>query len=338
MSNQHACDTRSGGNAMIPFLSPEAPAMSFCSGSLRLMALGIVLCLSLAGTTAGQSPGSAPSAIPDCRIRLVEHVVIASDRAGLLASLPFKEGDRAEAEMVVAALADTLPAAQLRLAEAKAQSDVEVRLHQVEQEMAQTELKKSEEANAKAQASSRAVIAVPELELVKLRLTIRKAELDIEKATHDLLLFRKECEVAEAEVEALRLKAPFAGIVNRSFRSVGEVIKPGDPVIELVNPEKLRIEGRIPWALLPQVEVGQSVRILPQRDDGVVASGTELPRTSGSNASLVKGTIGFIDATSDPVTHETRFWLDLPAGPSWLRPGLRAIVVLPETPVAVSSP
>jgi multidrug efflux pump subunit AcrA (membrane-fusion protein) len=308
----------------------------------------LALSLGIYSASSAQTSAPLPTAIDDCRIRLVEQVVIASDRSGLLVALPFSEGERVAAASIVARMADALPAAQLRLAQAKASSDVIIRQHRVELEMAQTELQKSEEANAKAKASSRTVIAVPELELVKLRLTIRKAELEIERATHELEVATKECALAQAEVDALQLKAPFAGIVNRCYRSVGEVIKPGDPVVEIVNPDKLRIEGRIPWAMLPLVQVGQSVRVSPQlepssRKPGKLKSAPQAPLENHSaegsaETPSVSGVIGFIDATSDPVTHETRFWVEVRSGSAWLRPGLRARVEPVEQPVAAVSP
>ncbi|ODA29185.1 hypothetical protein A6X21_09635 [Planctopirus hydrillae] len=282
--------------------------------------------------------------IEDCRIRLVEHVIIASDRSGLLLTLPFSEGQRVSADAVVGRIVDTLPAAQLRLAEAKASSDVNIRQHRVELEMAQTELLKSEEANAKAKASSRTVIAVPELELVKLRLSIRKAELEIEKATHELEVAKKECDLARAEVEALLLKAPFSGVINRCYRSVGEVIKPGDPVVEIVNPERIRIEGRIPWEMLSLVRVGQTVKISPQPQTQLKTSAaTTVPPTPSivkheGEEIATRAVIGFIDATSDPVTQETRFWVETRAENAWLRPGLRVRLELLEANEPVAHP
>lgn len=282
--------------------------------------------------------------IEDCRIRLVEHVIIASDRSGLLLTLPFSEGQRVSADSVVGRIVDTLPAAQLRLAEAKASSDVNIRQHRVELEMAQTELLKSEEANAKAKASSRTVIAVPELELVKLRLSIRKAELEIEKATHELEVAKKECDLARAEVEALLLKAPFSGVINRCYRSVGEVIKPGDPVVEIVNPDRIRIEGRIPWEMLSLVQVGQAVKVTPQPQSQLKTSAaTTVDQTlsivkNEGEKMAIKASIGFIDATSDPVTQETRFWVETRAENAWLRPGLRVRVELLEANEPVALP
>ena len=50
---------------------------------------------------------------------------------------------------------------------------------------------------------------------------------------------------AEAMIERRKLKAPFRGVVNQVIREAGEWVNAGDPVVHLVQMDRLRVHGRI---------------------------------------------------------------------------------------------
>jgi RND family efflux transporter MFP subunit len=120
----------------------------------------------------------------------------------------------------------------------------------------------------------------------------QQAENDFKRAT-DLLgqkiLSQSEFDAAQsrfrvaeaAEVEArtmlnyTKISAPFAGIITRKFADVGDLAMPGKPILQMENPETLRLEADVPEALIGNVKLGDklSVRIAAVAGnlDGAVA-------------------------------------------------------------------
>ena len=68
-------------------------------------------------------------------------------------------------------------------------------------------------------------------------------------------------DLALAQLKTYRLRAPFDGIVTRRFKQKGEAIRQGDPVIELIDISRMKVEGRIPLAQAIRLRPGQNVRV-----------------------------------------------------------------------------
>lgn len=137
--------------------------------------------------------------------------------------------------------------------------------------------------------------------------------------THELL--------AEAQVQAQRrtIRSPVAGIVkNLRFHTIGGVIGPGDPIMEIVPAnEDLVIEAR----LLPQdiglVEVGQPVRIKVSAYDF-----TRFGTLSGVLSFVAADSVN--DADGKPFfqayVRPERTYLGATSGDMPIRPGMTATV------------
>lgn len=261
--------------------------------------------------------------LPECRIVLIRQVTLACDRSGVVKSVAFQEGDAVEAKQQVVLIADEVARANLAVAEKKASNDVDVRFNQKARDVAEAEYQKNVEANEKAATKSKGegkqtVVAVSLLEIEKLKLAAQKAVLSIEQAESELALNKLNAEQARAELATYSVIAPFAGVVTRVYKHAGEAVRQGDPILELVNIDRVRIEGRVPLNEVRAVKLKQKVRVKLNDPD------FELPEESLE----FEGQVTFVDVTVDPVTRETRVWAEVENRDNILRAGLMADMVI----------
>jgi len=80
-----------------------------------------------------------------------------------------------------------------------------------------------------------------------------KYERDAAKANYELI---------NARYERTFIKAPFAGIVDRKFAEMGELVLPGSPVVSLVNMFRIKIEAGVPENYVNHVKRGDSVKVI----------------------------------------------------------------------------
>lgn len=257
--------------------------------------------------------------IANCRISLIDQAVLACDRPGILKTIECKEGMEVVSKQVVAVIADDVARATLAVAEMKAKNDVDVRFSEKASELAAIEYRKSFEANAKGREVGLVPVAVTEVN--KLELAAQKAVLAIEQAKRELELNKLEAEVARAELATLSVVADFDGVVTRVFKKRGEAVRQGDPIVEVINTGRVKIEGRIGLSDLHLARQGERVKVrlsIPELDPS-------------ENQEWFEGHLTFVDQTSDPVTRETRVFAEVKNRNNILRAGLMAELIL-ESP------
>lgn len=259
--------------------------------------------------------------IGDCRIVLIDQVTLACDRPGILKMVECKEGQTVEAGQRLALIADDVARANLAVAERKGSNDVEVRFQRKASEIADVEYRKNADANKKAVEAGRG-IPIASLDVEKLRLAAEKAVLSIEEAEQNLAVSKLNADVARAELATYLVTAEFAGIVTRVYRKKGEAVRQGDPIVEVVNPGRVRVEGRIGLQHLKYARQGAKVKVKLAIPDLDLAEERE----------EFEGHIVFVDLTADPVTHETRVFAEVNNRDNILRAGLVAEMIL--TPAA----
>ena len=270
-----------------------------------------------AGDKAAPPQKPAVIRISDCRIVLIDHVTLACDRPGILKAVECKEGQRVMARQDLILIADDVARANLAVADRKGGSDVEVRFHKKASELAEVEYKKNAEANQKAVDAGKGAPVAP-LEVEKLRLTAEKAVLSIEQAEHELAVNKLNADVTRAELATFSVKAEFEGVVTRVYRKKGEAVHQGDPIVELINPDRVRIEGRIGLSQLRFARQGGRVKVKLSVPD------LDLPEEREE----FEGRITFVDLVSDPVTHETKVFAEVLNRDNILRAGLMAEMTL----------
>lgn len=86
------------------------------------------------------------------------------------------------------------------------------------------------------------------------------AKQDLDKATAALKTARARKEAAEAGLEQAeeqlgytRITAPYTGIVTERHVQVGEIARPGTPLISGISLDKLRVRADVPQSLIPSI-------------------------------------------------------------------------------------
>jgi RND family efflux transporter MFP subunit len=128
----------------------------------------------------------------------------------------------------------------------------------------------------------------------------------VTQAEFDAAQARQRVAVAAvAEAETLktytRVRAPFGGTVVRKLAEVGDLAAPGRPLIELEDPNTLRLEADVPEKLQPRIQPGAHLAV---RLDA-------LP-------SPIEGTVSEVAPAADPGSRTFRVKVDLPPAPGLL--------------------
>ncbi|MBI5276170.1 MAG: HlyD family efflux transporter periplasmic adaptor subunit [Burkholderiales bacterium] len=221
-----------------------------------------------------------------------EYVYVASSVAGRLQRLDVAAGQQVTAGKVLFALdAEAERAAReearARLASAtsqarntdkgKRQTEVEVQLAQLRQARSQVELARKDFDRKQELVPTG---AVSRADFDEARTALQQAQARVEELSAAVQVARLPARVderaaAEAQVEAARQQlratewreqqmqqpAPVAGIVSDTFFRAGEFVNAGQPVLALLPPGQVKARFYVPQAELPQVTLGQAVRL-----------------------------------------------------------------------------
>jgi RND family efflux transporter MFP subunit len=250
----------------------------------------------------------------ECLIKAVKTARLATDRPGVLAAVEPKEGDSVREGQIVARLMDEVAKASFEVAKLVADDHVEIeyarKLHAVDA----AEYDKDLEANRQH------LNTVPDMELRRAKLAMEKSRLSIDKAEHERDVNKLKADQAKAELETFHIVAPFDGVVTRIQKYRGEAVRQGDPILEVVNPNVVHVEGRVSEKEIWNVKVGSPVIVnLSVRDADLQVE-----------KQTFRGRIGFVDVVASDSSFETRVWAEIPNPNNVLRPGLRATMkILP---------
>jgi multidrug resistance efflux pump len=213
----------------------------------------------------------APAAtIPHCLVSVIDDVQVPAQESGLLQAVHIEDGTLVKKGELIAQIDDRQPKLQRYAAEmerdaalAKASDDIEVRFALASLEVANADLASSDSINAQTPGG------VPASEVRKLRLTKRRAELQIDKSKLDLSVAKMTAEVndaavksAEHTIERRRIAAPMDGVVVARLKQTGEWINAGEAVARLVRMDTLKVEGLLSAAdFNPSELIEQPVRV-----------------------------------------------------------------------------
>ncbi len=325
------------GSAVAPALTAEA---ELAQAELRSARGGTVLELDaepMREVRAGEVLG---------RVRAESPSVVAAELAALRAEL---DALRVGREPVIAGRRLALDAERLRLEwmrERTALAALRVELLQAETDFArQTSLRARSVATEEAYDNARLlrerlVAQVAEQErLVAALAPATSAESGAPGADAALAAALRAAEaklrLAEERLAPEPLLAPMDGVVTRVFRRAGEVVKPGEPLLEIAASAPARLVGwlRQPLALEPRA--GMAVEVRSRRPDGsageakVLAVGRVLEPVPATQLAL-------LDRAGSPELG-LRVYLSLPAGLA-LRPGEFVDVMVDPSAAAAASP
>jgi membrane fusion protein (multidrug efflux system) len=152
----------------------------------------------------------------------------------------------------------------------------------------------------------------------ELRLAAERATLQCEQAEHRLAVARLRRDEARATLDSYHIVSPFKATVRATFKQPGEVVQEGEIVAEIVNPERIRVEGNIPLADLPALALHSEVIVRIKSSTGsTMATAQDYPAR-----------LEFIDVKVEPVSQKVSIAAELNNRDGLLREGLTATMFI----------
>lgn len=230
-------------------------------------------------TAAVESSGAGTVTVP-ATVAARQSATLAARIPAAVRELPYREGESVAAGAVVARLDDSA----LRAGMAAAQATVQA---------AEIDLARMQGLASKGAATPR----------------------EVEAATVQAAGARAELSSVRENLAYAVLRSPFAGVVAARRVEAGDVVSPGQPLIE--------IEGSGGLELRATVSAGESRGLRP---------GSEIEARIDGLAGPLRARVTALSPAGDPATHRFELRADLPAAEG-LRSGLFARLILP-TPAA----
>ena len=164
--------------------------------------------------------------------------------------------------------------------------------------------------------------AISKMDMQKLFLELEQTELQVERSEDLKTIAGYERDQAEAKLSTYRISGRIKGFVSKIYKKAGEAVRQGDPVMEVNDSSRVKIEGRLPFFELEHVKQGALViATLPVIKDD---NGKKLWEDKEEH----RGTVIFIDEkasrTTTPPTTKFKAEFDNPKGK--LIPGLMTML------------
>ncbi len=261
--------------------------------------------------------------VPNCRVNFVHQAILASERPGVVAEIMVREGDLVRSGQVLIRLKDDVPRAELAVLTHQVESpesDAAIR----DAVLAEQFARQRHALAVKARETN--IDAVSVAELLELRIAAERALTAIDKARLEYGTLKQRQKQAQAELQAHAVTTPFAGVVTRVMKQRGEAVQGGDPLVELVDPTTLRVEGYVPVDTAARLRSGQDVELAPQS--------AEVPPPTSTKPRPIAGRLVFVDVTVEPVSQQLRIWAQVENSERTLRAGVTGELTIRLDPVA----
>lgn len=279
------------------------------------VAAAVVAALATAGAADPPDPSAATTVVRHCTLEFEYDTPVGSPIYSVLQDCLVRPGDRVKAGQLLGRLQDEDVRAEVRLREAEASSDIEVRLAEARSAQAAT---KSERTAALVRRN-----AASHEEATLHRLEAAAAALEIEQARHRRRVAAIQLEHARAVLRTRELVSPHDGVVGAVLRRKGEAVGQRDPVFQVVDTDHVRVVGKVDVTEVGRLRVGRPARVIPE------VAGANLPL----EREVFPGRITFLDTRIDPETRTCRVHVLAENRGGRLRAGLEArIEIDPEPP------
>jgi macrolide-specific efflux system membrane fusion protein len=221
-----------------------------------LCIVAIALALPPQGVPTPATPQPTPALareaqLTHCLVSLIEDVQVPAREAGALTNVAVVEGEYVTPGQILAQIDDRQPrldklAAELQrdAALAKAQDDIEVRYAEAAFAVATAELERSLAIERKSPGG------VTQQEIQKLRLAKHRDELQIERSKLEMQVAKMNADVHQAGVKSAddavarrQIVSTLNGVVVTIFHEKGEWVAAGEPVLQVIRIDRLRVEG-----------------------------------------------------------------------------------------------
>ncbi len=252
-----------------------------------------------------------------CQIKLFYDVQLAAEKAGVL-DMVVPEGQWVKQGEMLAHTRDDVVKASLAVANKQAANDVEIRYAKKAGELAQVEYERDLQANSVVPGT------VSDLTLRAHRLAAEKALLQLEQAEIALEIENLKRNETLEQLRNHKVISPIDAQVRTVFKKQGEAVAEGEPILELVNTSRVKVEGYVHLKDLDSIKVGSLVRVQLDVPDA------DLP----SERLTFPGRIAYIDVKVEPVSHSVKVWAEVSNQGGILKDGLTARMAIDRHQVA----
>ncbi len=229
-------------------------------------------------------------------LQWAQQVTLASDQTGILESVNVKQGDVVKAGQVLAALRDT---------EDLHSFDVPLQRAELQYEMAKAEFQRTQSVN------ERQPGAISQIEIKRLENALGLAKFEVQAA-------HIEMDLAHKRRERLKTVAPINGVVTRVLKNAGETVRPADPIVELVNTDRILATGYPEIWHSHASRLGDPIKLL-----------VEIHRSKNFvETESFDGRVAYIDPTVDPVTGKVHITAEFENRDKLLRAGMNGLLFL----------
>lgn len=274
--------------------------------SAMVLTLGMLAAgLFPAGQAFGQAQAQVPTAearsleagatyLADGQVESVRQTLIASQVSGQVTAITVKAGDAVKAGQLLVRI-DARAAEQNQAASAAQLAAARAQLTAAERNLDRT----------------RQLVAQKFLSAS----TLDRAEAEHRAAAETVKALRAQTAGAATQTGWHTLVAPFDAIVSSVTTELGDTALPGKPLLQLHDPQALRVAVNLPAAVAARLDTSGGALI-------------EIPDAPEQARRPVVARMTLV-AAADPVSHTQLVRLDLPRGTEGLTPGLFARVRLP---------
>lgn len=218
----------------------------------------LVFIIGSAPTVVGQTQDDKPGREAHTVVGITapyREATLAAVQPGRIAQMSAAEGATVQQGELVFALEDGVQRARAEMAEATAESTLDIELAQARQEQAQRDLNRLLKLHGDDDASSK------ELNDARSAATIARLEYELAKFAH-----AQAARAHQRELELLEqyhARAPFAGYVVEHLKHVGEAVEESEGVVTLVQLDPLQVLLDCPLSLAPSIQAGAQVTLRP---------------------------------------------------------------------------
>jgi len=197
------------------------------------------------------------------RVEVKDRVEIAADVPGKITELKATaRGDTVSKGDIVVRLNSSLVEAQLKEAEAKANSNVLIEYADKSLDAAKFKLQTKQGANKVAKERNIDVPPFSADEIRQLELEVIKGEAELAKSKEDKHFAGLARDTKNVELEQYYIKAEIGGIVTDTHkRAVGSAVRQGDPILTVVNLEEVFVVLTVSPKYESQINIGDKVLV-----------------------------------------------------------------------------
>jgi RND family efflux transporter MFP subunit len=226
----------------------------------RRIAIASLAMASLAPTVLQAQPRPASVVVDEARmetveryrevvgeLRAVRRALLAAEDEGIVVEFMLEEGDRVEAGDVIARLRDTRAEFELR----RAQADLSARRAALAERVADLERARRDLTRIDEVLHLRGSATQSELE--DRRTAVNTGEARVEHAAAEIESAEATLNLAKDRLERRTVSAPFSGTIVSRRTEIGQWVRQGDPLVELVALEEIEARLQIPETLVERL-------------------------------------------------------------------------------------